>query len=35
MRLDEADSWYDNEFEFANTLLAHVVECAAVRSIPA
>jgi glyceraldehyde 3-phosphate dehydrogenase len=28
-------SWYDNEFGFTNTLLAHVVECAALRSIPA
>jgi glyceraldehyde 3-phosphate dehydrogenase len=27
--------WYDNEFGFANTLLAHVVECAAVRSASA
>ena len=26
-------SWYDNEFGFANTLLAHVVECATVRPI--
>src|SRR5688500_8704500 len=24
-------SWYDNEFGFTNTLLAHVVECAALR----
>jgi glyceraldehyde 3-phosphate dehydrogenase len=24
--------WYDNEFGFANTLLAHVVECAALRA---
>ena len=26
-------SWYDNEFGFANTLLAHVVERAALRPI--
>jgi glyceraldehyde 3-phosphate dehydrogenase len=28
-------SWYDNEFGFTNTLLAHVVECAALRPVPA
>jgi glyceraldehyde 3-phosphate dehydrogenase len=28
-------SWYDNEFGFANTLLAHVVECAALKPISA
>jgi glyceraldehyde 3-phosphate dehydrogenase len=26
-------SWYDNEFGFTNTLLAHVVECAALKPI--
>jgi glyceraldehyde-3-phosphate dehydrogenase/erythrose-4-phosphate dehydrogenase len=26
-------SWYDNEFGFANTLLAHVVELAAPQPI--
>jgi glyceraldehyde 3-phosphate dehydrogenase len=28
-------SWYDNEFGFTNTLLAHVVECAALKPISA
>jgi glyceraldehyde 3-phosphate dehydrogenase len=28
-------SWYDNEFGFANTLLAHVVECAALQPVRA
>jgi glyceraldehyde 3-phosphate dehydrogenase len=28
-------SWYDNEFGFSNTLLAHVLECAALRPVPA
>ena len=27
--------WYDNEFGFANTLLAHVVECATLPRVPA
>jgi glyceraldehyde-3-phosphate dehydrogenase/erythrose-4-phosphate dehydrogenase len=26
-------SWYDNEFGFTNTLLAHVVECAALQPV--
>ena len=26
-------SWYDNEFGFVNTLLAHVVECAALQPV--
>lgn len=28
-------SWYDNEFGFTNTLLAHVVACAALRPVAA
>ena len=27
--------WYDNEFGFTSTLLAHVVECAALKPISA